>query len=258
MTREISSAVEPIYTKKIQRDRAVIAAAAINSQRPTLGIRPARLALASVLVAGFFCGAATVAKAACQQWSVPSPSFAAHQQKKYAASPIEFIVYFHLNPGGTQLKGDAEYYHATAGRGGGALGGKGPAAGFIRGNSFEVTASWSPTSIGVYSGTINGDGHITGTTYNRANPGSKMDWYSPGPLNCAVELNSDRPGGDYRNFDLASGNYEECRTACASDHSCRAYSFVKPGVPGVSGRCWLKKERPYSRANTCCVSGVIR
>lgn len=214
-----------------------------------------------LMVAGLLISFAKDSEAACSQWGVSR--LTAHQQIKYGSSPIKYLLVFQMNQNGSQLSGQAEYFHAvnpprpdTGIKG--ALGGKGGASGFIRGNAIEITANWAPNSAGVYTGTIGADGHIRGVTYDRANPGARMDWYSAGPLSCAVELNTDRAGGDFRNFDLASGNFEECRNACAADQSCRAYTFVKPGVQGPRARCWLKRERPYSRANNCCVSGIIR
>ncbi len=73
-----------------------------------------------------------------------------------------------------------------------------------------------------------------------------------------VEMNVDRPGSDYRNFDLSTASHEACRTACTSDAKCQAYTHVKPGVQGPKARCYLKDTIPASRANNCCVSGVIR
>jgi hypothetical protein len=71
-----------------------------------------------------------------------------------------------------------------------------------------------------------------------------------------VEMNIDRPGGDYRNFDLSTASHESCRVACRGDARCKAYTYVKPGVQGPKARCWLKDTIPASRANDCCVSGV--
>lgn len=73
-----------------------------------------------------------------------------------------------------------------------------------------------------------------------------------------VEANFDRPGGDYRNFDLATASPNVCRAACESDAKCKTYSYVKPGVQGAQARCWLKDRIPAIQKNDCCVSGVIR
>ena len=75
----------------------------------------------------------------------------------------------------------------------------------------------------------------------------------PGP-----EVGTDRPGSDYRNFDLSSPKDGECRRSCARDEICKAYTYVKPGVQGPKARCWLKTSVPPPRPNGCCVSGVLR
>jgi 1-phosphatidylinositol phosphodiesterase len=71
-----------------------------------------------------------------------------------------------------------------------------------------------------------------------------------------LEINTDRPGGDYRNFDLASPHPEECRDTCGMEPQCLAYTYVNPGVQSPNARCWLKNTVPPPNANTCCISGV--
>ena len=60
----------------------------------------------------------------------------------------------------------------------------------------------------------------------------------------ALETNTDRPGMDYSNFDLASANPSLCEQACNSDPDCRAFTYVKPGFQGANARCWLKNGIP--------------
>jgi hypothetical protein len=68
------------------------------------------------------------------------------------------------------------------------------------------------------------------------------------------EPNTDRPGNDYKNFDVSDAN--ACEGACKGDSGCRAWTYVNPGVQGPSARCWLKNAVPPSRQNNCCTSGV--
>ncbi len=74
--------------------------------------------------------------------------------------------------------------------------------------------------------------------------------------NLSVEYDTDRPGGDYRNFDLPEANFELCRNACAADPNCKAYTYVKPGVQGIRSRCWLKSSVSGSGKSTSCISGI--
>jgi 1-phosphatidylinositol phosphodiesterase len=71
-----------------------------------------------------------------------------------------------------------------------------------------------------------------------------------------LEINVDRPGSDYRSFDLGSTRPEECRDTCMVEPQCVAFTYVNPGVQGPSARCWLKNSVPPPSASNCCVSGV--
>lgn len=82
--------------------------------------------------------------------------------------------------------------------------------------------------------------------------------------NQAFEQNTDRPGSDYRSFDLEPkrpgslwGSDTDCRLACENDGKCQTWTYVKPGVQGPKARCWLKNSVPAARTSNCCVSGVI-
>jgi hypothetical protein len=74
----------------------------------------------------------------------------------------------------------------------------------------------------------------------------------------AMEFQVDRPGADYRSFDLPAPDPGLCQATCNGDGSCRAWTFVNPGYSGGSqARCWLKSAVPAPLDRTpCCVSGV--
>jgi hypothetical protein len=78
------------------------------------------------------------------------------------------------------------------------------------------------------------------------------------PATLTFEPNFDRPGSDYRDFDLAQDDYGLCRDACSAENMCVAYTFVRPGVQGDAPRCWLKSGIPAGYASDCCVSGARR
>ncbi len=73
-----------------------------------------------------------------------------------------------------------------------------------------------------------------------------------------LELNTDRGGQDYRNFELEGERYIDCQAACQNDNSCRAYTYVPPGVQGAKARCWLKNGVPTNRYTAGMISGVKR
>jgi hypothetical protein len=72
----------------------------------------------------------------------------------------------------------------------------------------------------------------------------------------AFEIDTDRPGADYRNVPVR-GSAQVCQRLCEDDPSCRAWTFVREGLQGPQPRCWLKRDVPPRRASSCCVSGVV-
>ncbi len=70
-----------------------------------------------------------------------------------------------------------------------------------------------------------------------------------------VENETDRAGSDYQRFP-GLGDPQTCRAKCEADPRCKAYTWVKPGVQGAAGICYLKDRAPKAAANSCCVSGV--
>lgn len=68
------------------------------------------------------------------------------------------------------------------------------------------------------------------------------------------EQGTDRPGRDYRRFASESSN--QCQSVCQAEGQCQAWTYVKPGIQGPQGQCWLKHSTPGKQRNDCCVSGV--
>lgn len=61
------------------------------------------------------------------------------------------------------------------------------------------------------------------------------------------------PGRDYANFPAPSAFV--CRTSCGCESQCHTYTWVKPGIQGESGQCWLKNALPAIVKDPCCDSG---
>lgn len=78
----------------------------------------------------------------------------------------------------------------------------------------------------------------------------------PSYSGAGLEINVNRPGSDYRSFDLGAPRPEECQNACLGDPACVAFTYVNPGVQGPNARCWLKNSVPPPNPDGCCVSGV--
>ncbi len=71
-----------------------------------------------------------------------------------------------------------------------------------------------------------------------------------------MEVDTDRPGSDYKDFALSSADPQLCLNACAGEGVCKAWTYTKPGIQGTKAHCWLKNAVPPPVNNTCCVSGV--
>jgi hypothetical protein len=66
----------------------------------------------------------------------------------------------------------------------------------------------------------------------------------------------DRPGGDYSNFSVTSGDPAVCAARCERDGRCRAWSFSYPRTAATNAMCWLKNRVTARAEDSCCVSGV--
>jgi len=69
-----------------------------------------------------------------------------------------------------------------------------------------------------------------------------------------AEDRTDRPGMDYKNF--MTDSWSMCEAACAGDEKCAAWSYVRRGIQGPRGRCWLKSGVPHAVSDATTVSGV--
>ncbi len=77
--------------------------------------------------------------------------------------------------------------------------------------------------------------------------------------NDAIETSIDRFGGDYKSFDLKSGDGDDaCKAACAADNKCRAWTYARPGYAGKEAQCFLKKDIKPPRRKAGFTSGVVR
>jgi hypothetical protein len=75
-------------------------------------------------------------------------------------------------------------------------------------------------------------------------------------LPARAQVGYDRPGGDYANFQVRSGDPSVCSTRCEREGRCRAWSFSYPLTATQAATCWLKSEVTPRVEAGCCVSGV--
>jgi hypothetical protein len=73
------------------------------------------------------------------------------------------------------------------------------------------------------------------------------------------EFSIDRPGGDYRSFDVAANATGDiCKDACDGESQCRAWTYVRPGYDSPQAQCHLKDHLMPPHHKPCCISGVVR
>ncbi len=108
-----------------------------------------------------------VAQADCLSWIVPG-NFTVVQTNGY--SPV-----FSLEQKRDQLSGSALYADADQNTGQPI---NGSVLGHLYGSRFEVTVDWPtrPATSGVYSGTVDANGRLTGRTYDQDHPESTAEW----------------------------------------------------------------------------------
>jgi tetratricopeptide (TPR) repeat protein len=71
------------------------------------------------------------------------------------------------------------------------------------------------------------------------------------------ERHIDRPGFDYRSFNMQKSDPKGCERACLLEPQCKAWTYVRPGIQGNQARCWLKASVPRGGPSRCCDSGII-
>jgi len=79
------------------------------------------------------------------------------------------------------------------------------------------------------------------------------------PRSGGIETSIDRAGGDYKSFDIKSGDGDDaCKAACTADNKCRAWTYARPGYVGKEAHCFLKKDIKPPRHKAGYMSGVVR
>ena len=78
----------------------------------------------------------------------------------------------------------------------------------------------------------------------------------PASLIPAQLIGMNLPGRDYRSFTTVNDSGTQCSSACASDATCRAWTWVRPGVQGPTSMCWLKASIPQATNDVNTISGV--
>ena len=72
-----------------------------------------------------------------------------------------------------------------------------------------------------------------------------------------VEPGIDRPGMDIAQTPLSVADPLACQALCSGDETCRAWTYVNPGLQGEQAVCWTKFDVPQGYDNPCCTSGIM-
>ena len=68
-------------------------------------------------------------------------------------------------------------------------------------------------------------------------------WAAVIPMrSAAAQANFDRPGGDYQNSPVSSGDPADCALVCERDRRCRAWSFNYPTDTAGGAVCWRSTQ----------------
>jgi hypothetical protein len=70
-----------------------------------------------------------------------------------------------------------------------------------------------------------------------------------------IEYETDRPGADYKGFELEHADYVLCHRACMDDERCKAWTYLSGG-DGKKPMCFLKDAVPAAVPHARCTSGV--
>lgn len=80
---------------------------------------------------------------------------------------------------------------------------------------------------------------------------------SAGKPSSSMEVNTNRPGRDYRSVTMSSPRPDLCMETCLGEARCMAWTFVPPGRQGAQAKCWLKSGVPRSTRSPGMASGVV-
>jgi hypothetical protein len=143
----------------------------------------------------------------------------------------------------------------------GAFGGPGiptPWRVFQIGSSYRVTVPNGATALYLGFADALGANNVPG--YYNDNTGLltvTVAKPSSSPSGSTVEFGTDRPGSDYRVFDVPAENFSSCLAACQADSGCQAWSYESSNAQRPNGVCWLKNPAPAQVAKQITTSGVV-
>ncbi len=214
--------------------------------------------IGGIAISGLLTLSSHSARAECETWNLAG--------KFSLVQSNDATAVFQLTFNGNSLRGSAKVAYNIVGGcsdetcdGGVGIGAasvvKATVDGVLDGNSVELTAYWDNGWVGHYAGTINAQGRMTGTGYERQSPDEVVTWYSKQHVYCvgsAPSLKDVLQGG---------GNLNKMGSGLSVEEPgpLKAQGRVKTGTPSTGPKLticekWRKARDRNSPAAT--VSGL--
>ncbi len=168
----------------------------------TRGLRVSIALFGGIAISGLLAAILSpAAQAECPQWNVSGDwtIFQSNTQSNYSQPTFKFqqegktfkgtarLEYVHEDECIFLVQCGDDYYHHTA-----------SVDGEVDDESVQFTAYWSNGSIGYYEGTINNQGRMKGTGYERRSPDTIVTWFSDRTAECTGSssdaLSTEEPG----------------------------------------------------------------
>jgi hypothetical protein len=174
---------------------------------------------------------------ACAEWSLRGDTFLIQSNNPRQPTVLG------LEQEGEQLKGIAAYGGSVSLLSPGEFEKSGPVTGKVTGNSFSATVYWGNGSIGVYTGTIDAQGVLSGQTFDKANPRSTAVFHARIPLKCHSRIPS-APGAQAAapgptkvlgRVERSAATPSSQPSICEAARSARARN--SPTAPALERRC---------------------
>ncbi len=132
--------------------------------------------------------------------------------------------------------------------------------GWVKGDSFEVTAYWNNGTTGVYTGKIGQQGRIEGATYDKQHPQVQARWYSERTARCSTVATTGTANSALSTGTAPAAVRPQARvriggvattstlTKCEAAKAARARN--SPAAPGLEAQCRAEQASGASAVAT--------
>lgn len=160
----------------------------------------------------------------CPRWNLAGVS-------KMTQSGTLVWVSLKLAQSGSTFSGDAKY---TPPRGVQKQYIEGRVQGSVSGNEVDFTAAWADNTTGLYHGSIDPTGRVTGYTYQKENHGLSADWSMVDRATCDTSPGAENKGVGFGRI-VPRDPSRPAPSICDAARSARARN--SPAAPGLEAQC---------------------